>query len=237
MRKYTITNVTLFLGDVAISGIEFRADSDLNGVSPQFTLTCISTGGPVTNVTWTRNNSVTEGVESALTNRVTAQYTHTLTVTERQGGIYTCSVYNNKPSNATAEYLVKGMKLFHRQRSHWGRGGGGTQGVLRCLLLCSVCFSYTDPLPPFNVMAVQEGLTGIRVTWIPHPPNVLSVTGYRISYTGVTNGSVDVSHTLSHLIAGLHNGETYTVKVFGMTEHFSSLPVVKTVTLGKIILS
>ena len=78
--------------------------SDLNGASPQFTLTCISTGGPATTVTWTRDNvTITEGTETVLNDPVTAQYTHTLTVTERLGGLYTCTVANNRPSSDTAQ--------------------------------------------------------------------------------------------------------------------------------------
>ena len=44
----------------------------------------------------------------------TAQYTHTLTVTERLGGQYQCTVANNKPSNATAQFTLQGAlhKLF-----------------------------------------------------------------------------------------------------------------------------
>ena len=53
-------------------------DSDLNGAIPQFTLTCICTGGPATTVTWTRDSTtVTEGTETVLNDPVTAQYTHT----------------------------------------------------------------------------------------------------------------------------------------------------------------
>ena len=84
-------------------------DSDLNGASPQFTLTCISTGGPATTVTWTRDSvTVTEGNETVLDNRTTSQYTHTLTVTGRLGGLYTCNVANNKPSEDSTSYTVHG---------------------------------------------------------------------------------------------------------------------------------
>ena len=80
-------------------------DSDLDGPSPQFTLTCISTGGPATTVTWTRDSvTVTEGTESVLNDPVTANYTHTLT--GRLGGLYTCTVANNKPSSDSAELYV-----------------------------------------------------------------------------------------------------------------------------------
>ena len=46
------------------------------------TLICISTGGPATTVTWTRGSvTITEGTETVLNSRSTAQYTHTLTIT------------------------------------------------------------------------------------------------------------------------------------------------------------
>ena len=85
-------------------------DSDLNGVSPQFTLACISTGGPATTVTWTRDSVDAVGdTETVLNDPVTAQYTHTLTVTEILVGLYTCTVANNKPSTASATITVPGI--------------------------------------------------------------------------------------------------------------------------------
>ena len=86
----------------------FTVDSDLNGDSPQFTLTCISTGGPATTVTWTRDSQTLSGGMTVLNNAVTAQYTHTLTVTGRLGGQYQCSISNSKPSTATATYAIQG---------------------------------------------------------------------------------------------------------------------------------
>ena len=81
--------------------------SDLSGPTPQFTLTCISTGGPATTVTWTRNSiTVTEGNETVLDDPETAQYTHTLTVTT--GGEYTCTVSNNKLSSDSANITLSG---------------------------------------------------------------------------------------------------------------------------------
>ena len=96
-------------GSVSIpSAIVLTVDSDLNGPSPQFTLTCISTGGPATTVTWTKDSTtVTEGNETVLNDPVTAQYTHTLTVTRRQEGLYNCTVKNNKPSSASVALNVQ----------------------------------------------------------------------------------------------------------------------------------
>ena len=101
-------------------------DSDLDGASPQFTLTCISTGGPATTVTWTRDSATTMGDEmTVLNNDETATYTHTLTVTGRLGGLYQCNVSNSKPSEAVAILSVEGDEynvyiLFHYSTKRLG---------------------------------------------------------------------------------------------------------------------
>ena len=87
----------------------FTVDSELSGDSHQFTLTCISTGGPATTVTWTRDSETVSGGMTVLDNATTAQYTHTLTVTGRLGGQYQSNVTNNKPSTATAQLTVQGQ--------------------------------------------------------------------------------------------------------------------------------
>ena len=100
----------LHVGDIEIQDIALQLGSDLNGANPQFTLTCISTGGPATTVTWTRDSIIVMGVEmSALDNTTTAQYTHILTVTGRMGGFYQCSVANAKPSSNSASLIVLGI--------------------------------------------------------------------------------------------------------------------------------
>ena len=104
------------LGIVTIpDGMTFTVDSDVNGASPQFTLTCISTGGPATTVTWTRDSvTVTERNKIVLDNRTTSQYTHTLTVTGRLGGLYTCTVANNRPTNnqTSEQFTVRGIVIL-----------------------------------------------------------------------------------------------------------------------------
>ena len=90
-------------------GMELTVNSDLNRDNPQFTLICISTGGPATTVTWTRDSTatVTEGNETVLDDPETAQYTHTLNVTGRRPGIYICTVSNNKPSSDSATIIIE----------------------------------------------------------------------------------------------------------------------------------
>ena len=93
-------------GDVSISGnMTFTLNN--TKIGPQFTLTCVSTGGPATTVTWTRDSvTVTEGTETVLDDPVTAQYTHTLTVTGMQEGLYRCTVANYKPSADSAQLNI-----------------------------------------------------------------------------------------------------------------------------------
>ena len=96
-----------------MNDIILTVNSDLNGPNPQFTLTCISTGGPATTVTWTRDSTtVTIGTETMLDDPMTAQYTHTLTVYGRVGGLYTCTVANNKPSTASANITLQGTNFL-----------------------------------------------------------------------------------------------------------------------------
>ena len=88
-------------------------NSDLNGANPEFTLTCISTGGPATTVTWTRDSeTVTKGTETVLDDPVTARYTHALTVTGRLGGLYTCTVANVKPSENFTDFHIHCKCLY-----------------------------------------------------------------------------------------------------------------------------
>ena len=112
-----VRNHVSLAGDVTIpGGMTLTVDSDPNGASPQFTLTCISTGGPATTVTWTRDSATAMGDAVTVFNDVTtARYIHTLTVTGRLGGDYQCTVSNVKPSSASASLRIQGTayKLLH----------------------------------------------------------------------------------------------------------------------------
>ena len=86
---------------------------DIDGERPQFNLTCISVGEPATTVTWTRDMvTVHEGADTVIDNSLIAKYNHTLTVTGRLGGLYTCSVANDKPSMANSTFNVKGIDIY-----------------------------------------------------------------------------------------------------------------------------
>ena len=73
----------------------------------QFTLHCVSYGGPVTTVTWTKDSEEIEGGLTVLESAKYSRYRHTLHVNEE--GVYSCTVSNNKPSISTATINVAGM--------------------------------------------------------------------------------------------------------------------------------
>ena len=86
----------------------------------EFILTCNSSGGPPTTVTWTRDSETINDTKAAKTELVdeegeTAQYTHTLP--GRQEGLYTCTVTNKVSPESSAELLVQGntlkLKIVH----------------------------------------------------------------------------------------------------------------------------
>ena len=80
----------------------------------QFTLTCNSTAGPATTVTWTRDSTtITKGIfVTVVTDTETAISVHSLTVTGRLEGLYTCSVSNPVSNISSTELQVTGKTKF-----------------------------------------------------------------------------------------------------------------------------
>ena len=97
--------LSLYTGHLVLSGdMTFTPNKTNNS----FTLTCISTGGPATTVTWTRDSTtVTEGTETVLDNGSLSQLSHTLLVTDRMAGLYMCKIANDV-SYISAQLTVQG---------------------------------------------------------------------------------------------------------------------------------
>ena len=178
---------------MSISG-GFTLTVDTDGTSPQFTLTCISTGGPATTVIWTRDTTpVTEGNETVLLNPITAEYVHTLKVTGDIKGRYTCTVANNKPSTSSA--------------------------TMECEAACNLAdifiavYLSSDPGEP-SIFLVAKYSTSLNLTW-----NV-SDAPYTVEWqkTGClaedreTKGSITTNDT-SCSITGLEEGSKYNITV------------------------
>ena len=104
-------------GQVTIPGeITFQLDTDPTTDPPVFTLTCTSTGGPASTVSWRRDGTMlshdsTYSIVSQVTDAETATYTHTLTVTGRLVGEYQCTVSNIRtPSGSSRNLTVVGKE-------------------------------------------------------------------------------------------------------------------------------
>ena len=92
----------------------FEEVRDPDGLISHFVITCISIGGPATRVFWQKNSeSFTEGQEdTVLEDTITAQYTHTLTVTGRNEGDYSCIVSNDMPFTNVRTLTVAGRYTY-----------------------------------------------------------------------------------------------------------------------------
>ena len=101
-------------GTPEVISLYFNLTSELNSTTPTFTLTCTSTGGPATFVTWMRNDEMlAENSNYNITSQIliyseNATYNHTLTVTGRLGGEYECNVSNGKASSSSGNITVVG---------------------------------------------------------------------------------------------------------------------------------
>ena len=110
-------------GQVTIPGeITFWLDTDPATDPPVFTLTCTSTGGPATTVSWRRDGTMlsddsTYSITSQVTDTETATYTHTLTVTGRLEGEYQCSVSNTRALSSRS-LAIAGKECNNSQRKH-----------------------------------------------------------------------------------------------------------------------
>ena len=84
-------------------------------------------------------------------------------------------------------------------------------------------------------MAVQEGLTSIRVSWSPPTP-LGDTTGYRIYYNDSdSSDSVEVSNgSTNHLLTDLVMGATYTISIEAiLSQHIPNGRVETVITLCK----
>ena len=112
---------------------------------------------------------------------------------------------------------------------------------------------HTVASPPLDLMAIQDGLTSIAISWVPPTP-LGDTTGYTITYTGASSsGSVTVSavdNTLfpddsgsggmpsnlveNYTLTGLQNGDTYNISVVAISQHLPSDSLEVTVLLCEL---
>ena len=116
----------LSTGRLSSADITFTLESEANEDPPEFTLTCQSRGGPVTEVEWRRNGVRVEEDSNHMTSQIIVDtssntvYNNTLRVRGREGGLYVCTMSNNRHEyveGASATYL----RATQRVQSEYGK--------------------------------------------------------------------------------------------------------------------
>ena len=89
----------------------FKLTSAQVSVDVSFSLTCNSSGGPVSSMTWTRDGFLLDNTGPlVLTDTSTASYTNVLKVNSRAPGTYTCQIRG--PSHqvlSSMDFMVQGI--------------------------------------------------------------------------------------------------------------------------------
>ena len=102
-------------GRLSSAVIYFTLDSEANEDPPEFTLTCQSRGGPVTEVEWMRNEERVEEDSNHMTSQIIVDtsantvYNNTLRVRGREPGDYKCTVSNNRHEYVTEDDSQNGF--------------------------------------------------------------------------------------------------------------------------------
>ena len=162
----------------------------------KFNLTCISTGGPATSVTWTRDEvNVIYDSAHVLTqiveNTITAQYSNILTVTGVEGGRYRCIVSN-----------VRGAVMSPVL------SGSGRLFILRFINIPLLCDSSLASVPSAVVASDPTG-SSVRVTWTA-PADNIEVLEYQVSIERLTGTGCDSSHNATKSVSSTTTDDTVT---------------------------
>ena len=202
--------------------LSFTLHSDLNDDTLWFTLTCISTGGPATTVTWTYPDSevVTTGNMTMLNNAESAEYIHTLNMTGRLRGRYTCTVGNSKPSFDSRQLSIKGTELIN-------------------MTYLDSKFSSTVANPPMDLtVTTSEESSTISVFW-SSPIGGDAVTGYLVYYHHPNYNVTIINRTSNNLNDTFTERTTtqrvYTVSIQALSEHLPSIMVGPVTARGKLV--
>ena len=96
--------------------MEFELQTEVTEDPPLFTLTCISEGSPVTSVVWEREgeaivDDANHSSSQIVVNASDVVYHNVLMVRGRNGGEYTCTVYNSMGTFSGRTIDIRGMLM------------------------------------------------------------------------------------------------------------------------------
>ena len=218
-------------GRLSSAVIYFTLESEVNEDPPEFTLTCQSRGGPVTEVEWRRNGVRVEEDSNHMTSQIIVDtssntvYNNTLRVRGREGGRYGCGIFSNRN-----EY-VQGAS---------NTGPSATQSVLseltRQTMKCHLLNFISVPQKPTSLNATYKTPTSISLQWTFN-----IIISFDYSYVVYYQSRDGVSHSVAfttdsredhtHNLTGLPVGGIHSISLVALIRLPS--PVVGPVTPGK----
>ena len=147
----------MYTGQLLSAVTYFTLESEANEDPPEFTLTCQSRGGPVTEVEWRSNRVRVEEDSNHMTSQIIVNtsrntvYNNTLRVKGRETGTYVCIVRHNAQD-------------FFDSDIQWDQGnatlvlGGKISTSICCITLnffSQQCTLLLASLPPTNQLQVS----------------------------------------------------------------------------------
>ena len=212
--------------------ITFTLESEANEDPPEFTLTCQSRGGPVTEVEWRRDGVRVEEDSNHMTSQIIVDtsnntvYNNTLRVRGRESGTYRCNVSNNRH-----EYVDSASATGHKDTERVE--GELTWQTMKCLLL-------SVAQKPTSLNATYKTPTSISVHW------TFNITlSFDYSYVVYYQSRDGVSHSVAfttdsredhtHELTGLPVGGIHSISLVALLDLPS--PVVGPVTPGEYIVA
>ena len=212
--------------------IYFTLESEANEDPTEFTLTCQSRGGPVTEVEWRRNGVRVEEDSNHMTSQIIVDtssntvYNNTLRVRGRENGTYMCTVSNNKH-----EYVDSASTTGHKDTER-------VESELTQQTM-DVTYSFLSVTQkPASLNATYKTPTSVSLEW------TFSITlslnySYVVYYQSRDGASHSVAFTTdsredhTHELTGLPVGGIHSISLVALI-HLPS-PVVGPVTPGKYI--
>ena len=140
------------IGNLSSAVIYFTLESEVNEDPPEFTLTCQSRNGPVTEVEWRRNGVRVEEDSNHMTSQIIVDtsretvYNNTLRVKGGETGTYVCTVRHNA------------QDFFPDSDIQWDQASGtlvlggkiSTSYLVTLKFISQLCILLLASLPPTN---------------------------------------------------------------------------------------
>ena len=222
-------------GNLSSAVITFTLESEANEDPPEFTLTCQSRGGPVTEVEWRRNGVRVEEDSNHMTSQIIVDtsrntvYNNTLRVRGRERGLYVCSISNNRHEYVQGASAT-GPRATERVQSEL------TWQTMKCHLLNFI----SVPQKPTSLNATYKTPTSISLEW------TFNITlSFEFCYVIYYQSRDGVSHSVAfttdsredhtHELTGLPVGGIHSISLVALIDLPS--PVVGPVTPGEHIVA